>query len=79
MLFSYFFQFLNTHLYPHFSSERNTRMTKVMDSVKFSLLESMTMLEDIWDEIGIKEDQKEQRNNTVLEHLQGVYYNVKHC
>lgn len=46
-------------------------MTKVNDNIKFSVLESITALEDIWQEIGIKEEQKEQRNNTVVEHVEG--------
>lgn len=52
------------------STERNTRMSKIREGVMFTLLESVTSLEDIWEEIGIKEDQKEQRNNTVTEHIQ---------
>lgn len=54
------------------TSERNTRMTKVNDNIKFSVLESITALEDIWQEIGIKEEQKEQRNNTVVEHVEDL-------
>ena len=38
--------------------------------MKFSLLESITNLEDIWESIGISEEQKDQRNKTVLDHLQ---------
>jgi len=54
------------------SSERNTRMSQVVESAKFSLLEVVTQLEDIWQEIGIKEDQKEVRSDTVLQHIQDL-------
>ena len=39
----------------------------------FTLLESITSLEDIWQEIGIKEDQKGERSNTVMRHIQGTW------
>lgn len=52
-------------------------MTRVLDNTKFSLLEVVTALEDIWQEIGIKEDQKELRSNTVFEHIKGTVYKLK--
>lgn len=48
-------------------------MSQVVESTKFSILETITQLEDIWQEIGIKEDQKEIRSQTVLKHIQGIY------
>lgn len=60
-----------------FSSERNTRMSQVVESTKFSILETITQLEDIWQEIGIKEDQKEIRSQTVLKHIQGIYNTIR--
>ena len=54
------------------SSERNVRMIKLVENVKFSLLETLTTLEEVWEDIGIKDDQKEQRNNTVSTHLQAL-------
>ena len=47
-------------------------MSQVVENAKFSLLEVVTQLEDIWQEIGIKEDQKDVRSNTVLQHIQGI-------
>ena len=54
----------------YFSTEKNRRITSIFDNMKFSLLESITNLEDIWESIGISEEQKDQRNKTVLDHLQ---------
>ncbi|XP_047133005.1 protein regulator of cytokinesis 1 isoform X1 [Hydra vulgaris] len=52
------------------STEKNRRITSIFDNMKFSLLESVTNLEDIWESIGISEEQKDNRNKTVLDHLQ---------
>ena len=51
-------------------------MSRVVENTKFNLLENVTQLEDIWQEIGIKEDQRELRSNTVQHHIQGLilYY-----
>ena len=46
-------------------------MSSIRDGVMFTLLESITSLEDIWQESGIKEDQKGERSNTVMRHIQG--------
>ena len=48
-------------------------MSSIRDGVMFTLLESITSLEDIWQEIGIKEDQKGERSNTVMRHIQGTW------
>ena len=53
-------------------------MSQVVESTKFSILEVITQLEDIWQEIGIKEDQKEIRSTTVLTHIQGKYKKLLH-
>jgi len=55
-------------------------MSRVVENTKFNLLENVTQLEDIWQEIGIKEDQKELRSNTVQQHIQGfsfIFYSLK--
>ena len=53
-------------------------MSQVVENAKFSLLEVVTQLEDIWQEIGIKEDQKDVRSNTVLQHIQGILNRNQH-
>ena len=57
-----------------FSGPRNARLNKVTDDLKFSVLESMTKLEDIWQEIGIKDDQKVERNQSVQQYIQGMFW-----
>lgn len=54
------------------STARNARMSALMENNKFMLLEIVTQLEDIWAEIGIKEDQIEIRSQTVQTHIQDL-------
>jgi len=50
--------------------EKESCMQKLIEDVKFSLHETLTSLEEVWDDIGIKEEEKEVRLDTVATHIQ---------
>lgn len=52
--------------------EDNNRITKVIEDIKFSLEETITRLEDIWSNIGLREDLKDERCKTINSHIQDL-------
>ena len=54
-----------------FSENRDSRIETILFNVSKELRNAINTLEDIWQEIGIKEEQREKRNHTVFSLLQG--------